>query len=211
MNPLFYVLYYVALNPLFQMKENVKTLDGEYLFNKMEMSAGFLFKKDGTFLFYFSYGASDRNAKGTYTIIGDTLKLNSDKEPGNDFTIDQQSKKSGPIEIHVKGPNKMLTSSAMCICFHKDERIDYEADQEGVIRPEVSKCDKIFLKHQYYPDIPTLIKDEGNENNYFEVTLKQSLQQVSFKGIDFVIKENTISCLPNYFMPFDHIVFTKSN
>ena len=113
MNTFYLLLFFITLNLHVTMAQNGKTLIGEYLFNKMEMAAGFNFTKDGKFQFFYTYGASDRNATGTYTIEGDTLKLHSDKEPGNDFTIDKQTKKDSHIEIHVNGPNKNLTSSAV--------------------------------------------------------------------------------------------------
>ncbi|MBP7238830.1 MAG: hypothetical protein KBA14_01280, partial [Saprospiraceae bacterium] len=60
-----------------------------------------------------------------------------------------------------------------------------------------------------FPDIPTLIKDKNNPNNYFEVSLLPTLGQVSFKGIDLFIKGDTLTCHPNYFMPFENIQFVK--
>ncbi|MBK6824783.1 MAG: hypothetical protein IPG87_18065 [Saprospiraceae bacterium] len=52
-------------------------------------------------------------------------------------------------------------------------------------------------------------KDAQNKNNYFEVELNPSLQKVSFKGIDFQIEEDFITCFPNYFMPIEHIRFFR--
>jgi hypothetical protein len=61
-----------------------------------------------------------------------------------------------------------------------------------------------------YPDIPTLIKDEKNDNNRFTLSLNPSLEKVSFKGIDFKIAgDKMITCLPNYFMAMADIKFIK--
>lgn len=57
------------------------------------MAAAFYFSADGKFQFEYFYGAVDRMAQGTYTVIGDTLKLKSDKEAGKDFTVEKQSQK----------------------------------------------------------------------------------------------------------------------
>ena len=56
------------------------------------MASGFNFSADGKFEFFFTYGAVDRSAAGTFTVAGDTLKLKSNKEPGKDFSITGQSK-----------------------------------------------------------------------------------------------------------------------
>lgn len=62
-------------------------IEGEYYFRKMEMASGFNFTADGKFQFFFSYGAVDRNATGTFSVTGNTLQLKSDKEPGKDFSV----------------------------------------------------------------------------------------------------------------------------
>ena len=186
-----------------------KTLNGEYHFRKMELVSGFKFTPDGKFEFYYSYGASDRNATGTYIIEGDTLKLKSDKEGGKDFAIDKQSKEPGNITIKVNSPNPYLASNVLCMCLVDDKEHEFVSDKNGLIETDLKSCDQIFIQHQLFPDAGTLIKDENNENNYFEVSLKPTLQQVSFKWIDFVIKGDTITCGPNYFLPFENIEFIK--
>jgi hypothetical protein len=66
------------------------------------------------------------------------------------------------------------------------------------------------VQHGLYPDIFTLVKDKENTNNRFTLTLNPSLEQVSFKGIDFIIvDENTITCLRNYFMDMADIEFHR--
>jgi hypothetical protein len=50
-------------------------IEGEYYFRRQEMIAVFKFSVTGKFDFFHSYGAIDRNASGTFTIDGDTLKL----------------------------------------------------------------------------------------------------------------------------------------
>ena len=78
-----------------------------------------------------------------------------------------------------------------------------------MIHLDVSSVDNIYLRHEIFPDIPTLIKDKNNPTNYFEVSLLPTLGQVSFKGIDLFIKGDTLTCHPNYFMPFENIQFVK--
>ena len=60
-------------------------LQGEYFFRKTEMVAGFNFSAAGTFQFFYSYGAVDRSAAGTFMVEGNTIKLQSSKEPGKDL------------------------------------------------------------------------------------------------------------------------------
>ncbi|MEP7171543.1 MAG: hypothetical protein ABI855_19385 [Bacteroidota bacterium] len=174
-----------------------------------DMAAGFQFKNDGTFEFYYIYGASDRNAKGTYLIIGDTIKLKSDKEAGKDFTITQQSKKGSKYKVAVIEKNQYLLKHVIAVVVADEKENVFESDEIGEIEIDLKHCDKIYLQHQLFPDALTQIKDSTNNNNYFEVTLNPSLQQVSFKGIDFFIDGDNLHCLTNYFLPFENITFVK--
>ena len=186
-----------------------QNLSGEYSLHKHEMASAFRFTKDGKFEFYFTYGAVDRAATGTYTVEGDTLKLKSDKEPGKDFPITAQSKKGKGYTIQVNDPNAYLLKYVRCMYFIGDKQNETESDDKGMIHIDAEHCDKIYLQHELFPDIISLIKDENNSNNYFEVSLSPSLGNVSFKGIDFAIKGDELTCLPNYFMPYDNISYVK--
>ena len=74
----------------------------------------------------------------------------------------------------------------------------------------MNHCDKIYVSCEIFPDIPTLIKDENNTNNRFEVSLLPIVQEVSFKGIDFKIEDDsTISCYPNYVFMMENIRFHR--
>jgi len=186
------------------------TFSGEYhLVGVHEMASGFNFTPEGKYEFYYVYGAMDRVSSGTYSIEGETIKLKSNKVPGQDFNITNQKKQDNGYTIRVSDPNTILANNVHCIYYVNGEQYDEYTDNSGVIRIQQDNCEKIYIRHGLYLDIPMLIKDETNSNNYFEVTLKPSLQEVSFQGIDFFIKEDMITCLPNYFMPIDDIRFEK--
>lgn len=187
-------------------------IQGEYYFRRQEMVAGFNFFTGGRFEFFYSYGAADRHATGTFTVEGAVLKLKSDKEGGQDFSIDEQSKNEGRgYVVKCQSPNTFLLPYMQCIAFTGDKPEIFEAGNDGVIFIDMPHCDKIYVINNIFPDIPTLIKDENNENNLFIVSILASVQEVSFRGIEFKIEdENSISCLANYFMPLEGIEFTKN-
>lgn len=189
---------------------DAQKLNGEYrLMGIPETASAFNFTSDGRFEFFFIYGAVDRTATGTYTITGDTIKLKSDKTPGNDFPILKQEKRSGKYRIQVSDPNTYLLRNIISIYYIGETPNVAYADDKGLITIDESHVDKIYVRHELFPDIPSLIKDELNSNNYFELSLSPTLVNVSFKGIDFVREGNQISCLPNYVIPFAEIVYIK--
>jgi hypothetical protein len=187
-----------------------QSLEDEYRLSGIhDLAASFMFAPDGHFEFYYAYGASDRNATGTYTIEDNVIKLKSDKEGGNDFHIDKQEKAGKGYTIQVSAPNPQLLSNISCFYFIGDAQEIAPLDSKGFIHLDINHCDRIYLRHELFPDIPSLIKDADNPNNTFAVSMLPSLVQVSFKGIDLFIEENVLTCLPNYFMPFSNIRFVK--
>jgi hypothetical protein len=187
-----------------------QSIAGEYrLIGIQDMAAGFKFTPDGRFEFFLMYGASDRNATGTYRIEGDTVKLKSDKEPGKDFKIESQRKQGKGFTIEVKDGNKNYLSYVTCLYFVDGHQEYMQANNDGIIHLDIPAVDTLYVRHEMAVDIPTLVKDKNNDNNYFVVSLLPTLGQVSFKGIDLFIKDDELTCHPNYFMPFDNIRFVK--
>jgi hypothetical protein len=202
---IFLVLLFANLNLVAQ-----SMVEGNYLFRKQEMVAGFQFTADGKFAFFYSYGAVDRSARGSFSVAGDTLKLRSDKEAGKDFTVTAQSKKPGGYKITFSDPNKALLAHIRCIFFVEGKPKEEYSDDNGIVELNLPSCDTIYVQHGLYPDIVTLVKDKGNTNNNFVLTLNPTLEGVSFKGIDFKIeKDGTLTCNPNYFMEMENIRFVK--
>lgn len=158
-----------------------------------------------------SIASAHRSANGSFSVSGDTLHLKSDKESGKDFSIKSQSKKGSGYRIQFEDENKFLLSNIRCSFFTGDKREDLFTNEDGLIETDMSHCDKIFVFHQLYPDMVTLIKDEKNNNNQFTLTLNPSLAQVSFQGVEYKVEgDKLIATMPNYvFMMQSDVVFTK--
>ena len=185
-------------------------LQGEYQFHKQEMVAVFNFSPARKCEFFHSYGAVDRTATGTFSVTNDTLHLVSDKAPGKDFTVKSQSKEGTGYRIQFEDANKYLLSNIRCSFFIGEKREDVYTDQDGLVETDIAHCDKIFVYHELFPDMVTLIKDENNVSNRFTLTLNPSLVQVSFKGIEYKVETNKlIATMPNYIFMMEGVVFKK--
>ena len=190
---------------------HAQMLEGEYYLTGVpEMASGFRFTPEGQFEFFFIYGAVERFAMGTYTIDGTTINLVSDKAPGKDFIIDKELKKSDHIVVRVIDKNTYLASYVKCLCSTGDGFREYYANEEGIIETGTNDCSKVYLQHEMYPDVPSLIRDEGGDNTYFEVRFAPEISKVSFQDIAFSIEGDTVSCPPNYLFPAENIRFVKS-
>lgn len=200
-----FLLQFINIQTMAQTK-----VEGEYMFNRQEMVAGIKFTKDGKFDFFYSYGASDRTAKGTFTVEGKTIKLKSNKPAGKDFDVKAQSRSGKGYSIQFEAADAVFLNEIRCSFFTGGVRHDAFSDEKGIINVDIPSCDSIFVFHPLFPDFVTCIKDEKNDNNHFILTLNPSLAEVSFKGIDFTIIDNkTISCIHNYLLPLEDIRFKK--
>jgi hypothetical protein len=185
-------------------------IQGEYLFRKTEMVAGFNFSDARTFQFFFSYGAVDRNASGTFTSEGNTIKLKSNKEAGKDFTLTAQSKEAGGYTIAFTHTNKYLLQNIRCLFLVNGKQEEAFTNSNGEVHVDFAHCDTIYAQHLLYPDIFTMVKDAANDNNRFILAINPSLEQLSFKGIDLTLEsDGSLSWLPNYFLPMPGVKFTK--
>lgn len=185
-------------------------IQGEYFFRKTEMVAGFNFSAAGTFQFFFSYGAVDRTAAGSFIVEGNTIKLKSNKEAGKDFTVTAQSKEATGYTIAFNHPNKYLLQNIRCVFFVNGKEEQAVTDNNGKVHVDLAHCDSIYAQHLLYPDILTLVKDAANKNNRFTLSLNPSLEQLSFKGIDLTIEnDGSLSWLPNYFLGMPGVQFVE--
>ncbi len=185
-------------------------IQGEYYFRKTEMVAGFNFLAAGTFQFFFSYGAVDRSAAGTFMVEGNTVKLKSNKEAGKDFTVTAQSNEVSGYTINFTHANNYLLKNILCVFFVNGKEERAVTDDKGEVHVDLANCDSIYAQHLLFPDILTLVKDVANKNNRFTLSLNPSLEQLSFKGIDLTIEsDGSLSWLPNYFLEMPGVKFKK--
>lgn len=186
------------------------TIQGEYFFRKTEMVAGFNFSAAGSFQFFFSYGAVDRSAAGTFTVEGNTVKLKSNKEAGKDFTVTAQSKEAKGYTLIFDHANKYLLQNILCVFFVNGKEQRVVTGSDGKAHIDLPDCDSIYAQHLLFPDILTLVKDAANKNNRFTLSLNPSLEQLSFKGIDLKVEsDGSLSWLPNYFLDMPGVKFVK--
>ncbi len=202
-------LYLVAFLFIHVAAMSQSKIYGTYYFRKQEMVAAFNFSADGKFEFFFSYGAVDRNARGTFSIVGDTVKLNSEKKGGKDFTVTKQSKTGTGYKLQFQHPNKYLLENIISIFVVNGKVQQLTTDSEGMLKVDLPRCDTIYVHHALYPDISTMVKDKKNTNNNFTISLNPSLEQVSFKWLDLIIAKDKLLLMHNYFMPMEGIEFVK--
>ncbi|MBK8552196.1 MAG: hypothetical protein IPL53_14505 [Ignavibacteria bacterium] len=185
---------------------------GEYSLKGIpEMAAGFRFNEDSTFQFYYIYGAADRSAHGKYTLIDGRIILKSSKSAGNDFTLSKELKSGNGFTVSIADSNKLLIKDIVCFFISGTDTFLVQTNAEGIANAEIKECDKILIIHSFYPDIPTVINVKDEENNYFELTLNQSLAEVAFDDavIEFDKENGETILLDNTYLFSKKVSFVK--
>lgn len=129
-------------------------LAGEYLLQGVrEMASGFLLKPDNSFQFFFSYGALDRQARGTWKKAGDTIIFNSGKWPGADFTIvhSEPGTEEG-ILVQLEQPNPMLAAYLRLSLVNGAEDSWIQFRQHGHLHLPPQSFDSLSIQFEFCPE-----------------------------------------------------------
>ena len=152
-----------------QISNTVKNVTGEYyLTGVMETASVISLKPDSTFLFYFSYGAAEREGSGTWTLRDSTLILNSKPRPGKDFRLIQSSRSaSQQITITCQHPNPDFFSFLQCFLQTPEHQNVYKPTRDGILTIPSTPIDSIGFLFVICGDRTTWFKDLPKEHNNF--------------------------------------------
>ena len=201
----------LVLFMIFTMQSTAQNISGEYfLKGNHEMVSAFKFNDNGSFEFFYVYGAVDRMAKGSYSFRNKTITLQADKIPGNDFSIKLQTKSGPGTTVKIVDNNTYLNHGVMCIFIRGKENETVYSNNEGTAHSSLADCDTIYAMHTLYPDVPSTIKGgKANKNNYFELTLNPSMAEVSFKDFYLGWEPGTLTGSLPYLFEAEQSTFIK--
>jgi len=162
-----------------------------YLQGVMETASGFKLDKNGTFQFFYSYGALDRFGSGKWTSKGDHVILNSEKKHPLDFALVRSEKKSGDnITIKITDANTHLLRYVYGIITAGEVMQQGAADSDGMMIFTPQKIDSIYLIFEFCPEKQSEFAIPANGHNYFEFRVEPWIMEVYFENFDLQIKDN---------------------
>ncbi len=206
------ILLFIFLLPAFPTYSQLtrENLTGEYaLTGRHEMSSGFRFESDGTFSFYYTYGASDRFTQGSWEIHKDNILLSGEKEPGKDFELVERKKSGRGFTVQVVHDNKLLIKGVRCLFTGGGDTLRQETGQNGIAIAKMKECDKIYLIHNMFPDSPTIISPEDGSFHYVKVKPLPSLAGVVFNNTVLHPEPDGFSIMNIYLFGIEPAHFVK--
>lgn len=167
-----------------------------YLTGIMETASGFNLYEDHSFEFYFSYGALDRHAYGTWREGENGLVILStnytDQSP---FTIDSEenNKETDHLVVGIPGFNKALLKETKILAVYNGKEEEQVETGDDVFHFTFPAADKLVVTCLFYFDNPATLIPSADKNNYIQIKPNQNLLLVHFNNEEFKIEENKLS------------------
>jgi hypothetical protein len=181
-----------------------------HLQNVKETASGFKLNPDGTFLFFFTYGALDRYGSGHWAVKDDYVLLQSKPWSGKDFGL-VDSRVLGPEAVNIKivGSNPVLASHVF-FSLQKGETGSWQqTNRAGIVQFAPQPVASISAVFEFVPERFSHFTIENPEHNYFEFRLEPWIMEVFFDG--FVLKFEKYALTGKHpLMKGDGYVFEKS-
>ena len=158
-----------------------------YLSGVHEMASAFQINNDKTFKFFFTSGALDRYATGTWKIENGTIFLSTKPKPGADFALVSSKLNAGTAStVQIIEKNEMLLRYVYCFLKKGQGETQAKTNEKGIATFEVNNADSITLIFQFSPERSSTFAIYNKQHNYFEFRFEPWLFEVFFK--DFPLK-----------------------
>ncbi len=153
-----------------EAQTSLDTIPGEYyLSGVMETASGFKLDSNHHFQFFFSQGALDRYAEGTWRLEGGMVILNSRPRPAHDFALLESRKQEGSfVEIRMMEQDPLAKQYVHARILHKGVAVEGSTDKDGRIIFPLQTIDSIELIFDFCPEKTSKFQIANPDHNYFE-------------------------------------------
>ena len=164
-----------------------------YLHGIKETSSGFRLNPDGTFQFFFTYGALDRYGSGTWKLDSDTVVLQSLPWPGHDFTLAASGNVDDDlVTVKILG-NPQLVRHVFVSLDDGETGTWVKTNAHGEAGFRKRSVSSISIVFEFCPERYTKVIIENPNLNYFELRFDQWLMEVFFKNFVLKIEKYALS------------------
>ena len=171
------------------------TIAGEYYLTGLrEMASGFLFRPDGSFQFFFTYGAMDRFGSGKWEHSGPQIILNSRPKPSYDFALMESKVQSHNfINIKMTADNPVLLRHVFCSLQNGEEGSWKQMSQYGDVQFPKQEVETISLILEFCPERFSIIPVSHEEHNEFIFRFEPTIMEVFFENLILQIGQEGLS------------------
>jgi hypothetical protein len=183
--------YLILTTVTMEAQTTTGTVTGEYyLQGVMETASGFRLNADGTFNFFFSYGAMDREGEGHWKQQDSTIIFNSTQKSGHDYSLLQSKKQNGSgVMVKISHANSMFKKMVHAIIISGNTEERAGANEEGIIVFHSPVADSISLLFELAPEKKFVFAVKDITHNYFEFAFDPNIMEVLFNDFKLQLTE----------------------
>jgi len=163
-----------------------------YLHRVKETASGFKLNTDGTFQFFFTYGALDRYGLGNFKFENETLILQSRPWNGKDFALITGDTSGRGTIIKITDKNPIFQKHVFASLKNGEDGSWKSPDTKGEINFPDSEASIITLAFEFCPERFTFFPIENKEHNYFEFRLEPGIMEVFFDNFPLKMKRHVL-------------------
>jgi hypothetical protein len=163
-----------------------------YLHSVKETASGFKLTTDGSFQFFFTYGALDRYGSGKWTLEKDIVTLQSRPWSGKDFALLNSSVSGRGTTVKITDKNPIFQKHVFASIKNGEDGSWQSTDAGGEIHFPGNEASVITLAFEFCPERFTFFPIENKEHNYFEFHLEPWIMEVFFNGFPLKTKRHVL-------------------
>jgi hypothetical protein len=163
-----------------------------YLHRVKETASGFKLNTDGTFQFFFTYGALDRYGSGKWTVENDIVILQSRPWSGKDFSLISSDASGKGITIKITDKNPIFQKHVFASLRNGEDGSWQTPDTKGEIWFPDNEANIVTLAFEFCPERFTFFTIENKEYNFFEFRLEPWIMEVFFNNFPLKSKRRVL-------------------
>lgn len=185
----FILIFLITTMSINTEAQSAVTVAGEYyLRGVMETASGFKLNEDGTFDFFFSYGALDRSGSGNWKVKDSTVILTSPKPTTQSFAlVTNKAISSDLVTIKVIEENPFFKSNVYVLAKGGGKQLEGQTDKNGVVTFPKQALDTIVLLFEFTPEKAAVFAFNNKNENYFEFRFEPTVMEVFFEDLTLTI------------------------
>lgn len=176
-------------------KKTIEKIAGFYKLQEVKTTdSGFKLNPDGSFRFFFTYGAVDRYGAGNWTIDNDQVILQSRPWSGKDFaSVDGKPINEDFIVTKIVGGNPVLLGHVYFSLRNGETGSWIKTNDRGEAAFPMQAVTTISMVFEYCQERFTNFNIENPANNYFEFRFEPWLMEVFFTNFPLKISRYALS------------------
>lgn len=187
-----------------------KAVGTYHLQDVKETASGFRLEADGTFKFFFSYGALDRYGSGQWQLEDDHITFNSRPWSTKDFAlVGSESVNDGKVTLKMVGGNPVLLSHVFFSLQNGATGSWQQANAAGEVVFPLQHVTSVSVVFEFCPERFTHFAIENHTHNYFEFRFEQWLMEVFFENFQLKLSRYALSG-KHPLMKGDRFVYERS-